>query len=525
MVNIDTEKDIERLRQAARLLALENTRLHDRLQQLVRQLADARGDQRGQLELELSRLREQIERQNRTLYGRSSERRTGSDPAKASPKKPPQPGHGPSPQPELPIVEVVEPLDPPDCTCPQCGGQLAPMDGQFEEADEVDVVERSFRIVRRKRQKYTCRCGGCVETSPLAPRVVPGGRYSNAFAVAVAIAKYADHLPLARQVAQMRRLGLKVTSQTLWDQLWALYGVLAPSYEAVQDYVLSELVIGADETTWPLMEEGKTTKCWAWAICRQDAVFYTIQMTRSEAGAAAVLRDFSGTVIADGYSAYTALRKTRKDAYEQPRLPLSGPTDAAATGPPPPFRIANCWAHARRRFVDCETNAPQVREVIDLLRDLYAVEADVREAGDDDLLGRLARARAERSAPLVDRIFAWARAQVVRPTSGLGTAISYLVDHEAGLRVFLADARVDIDNNRTERGMRGPAVGRRNHYGSKTERGTQVAALFYTLIESAKLAGVDPAIYLAEATRRALENPGTVTLPHELRAEPHAASA
>lgn len=524
MVNIDTEKDIERLRQVARLLSLENARLHERLQQLVAQLADARGEERGQLELELGRLREQLERQNRTLYGRSSERRTEPDQTKKSKKEqPPQPGHGPTPQPELPIVEVVEPLDPPDCTCPQCGGQLAPMDGQFEEADEVDVVERSFRIVRRKRQKYTCRCGACVETPLLAPRVVPGGRYSNAFAVAVAIAKYADHLPLARQVGQMRRLGLKVTSQALWDQLWALYGVLAPSYEAVQDYVLSVAVIGADETTWPLMEKGKTTKCWAWAVCRTDAVFYLIQPTRSEAGAAAVLRDFSGTVIADGYSAYTALRETRARAYEQPGLPLPEGADAV-TRPPPPFRIANCWAHARRRFVDCEPNAPQVKEVLDLIRDLYAVEAEVREAGDDDLLGRLAHARATRSTPLVVRIFAWARAQVARPTSGLATAIHYLVGHEAGLRVFLSDARVDIDNNRTERGMRGPAVGRRNHYGSKTERGTQVAALFYTLIESAKLAGLDPAAYLLEATLRALANPGTVTLPRDLLAERHAAS-
>ena len=158
-----------------------------------------------------------------------------------------------------------------------------------------------------------------------------------------------------------------------------------------------------------------------------------------------------------------------------------------------------------------------------MLRDLYAVEAEVREAGEDDLLERLARARAARSAPLVDRIFAWARAQVARPKSGLATAITYLVDHEAGLKVFLSDARVDIDNNRTERGMRGPAVGRRNHYGSKTERGTQVAALFYTLTESAKLAGVDPAVYLAEATRRALDNPGTVTLPRDLLAEHHTA--
>ena len=78
------------------------------------------------------------------------------------------------------------------------------------------------------------------------------------------------------------------------------------------------------------------------------------------------------------------------------------------------------------------------------------------------------------------------------------------------------DARIPIDTNLVERGMRPVAVGRKNHYGSKSERGTRVAALFYTLIESAKLAGVEPGDFLAEATRRAINNPGTVTLPRDL---------
>jgi transposase len=421
MVNIDTEKDIERLRQVARLLAVENQRLHERLQQLVSQLAEARGEERGQLELELTRLREQIERQNRALYGRSSERQAQSPEDKKADELPkPRRGHGPKAQPALPIVEVVELLDAPDCTCPQCGGQLAPMEGQFEQADEVDVVERSFRIVRRKRQKYTCRCGACVETAPAPPRVVPGGRYSNAVAVAIAIAKYADHIPLARQVTQMRRLGLAVSSQVLWDQLWALYGVLAPSYQAVQDYVLSHLVIGADETTWPLMEKDKTITCWAWAVCCPDAVFYLIQHARSEEAAAAILRDFSGTVVADGYSAYTALRKTRAKDYEQGRLALTA--DAGAV--PPPFRIANCWAHARRRFVDCQANAPQVSQILDLMRELYAVESEPRHGPEPERLAALARDRKQRSEPLVDQIFAWARSQVARPSSALAGAIT-----------------------------------------------------------------------------------------------------
>jgi transposase len=85
-----------------------------------------------------------------------------------------------------------------------------------------------------------------------------------------------------------------------------------------------------------------------------------------------------------------------------------------------------------------------------------------------------------------------------------------------GLTRFREDARIPVDNNATERGLRGMVVGRKNHYGSRSQRGTEVAALFYSLIESAKLCGVEPKAYLLQATHAALEIPGTVTLPHTL---------
>ncbi len=82
---------------------------------------------------------------------------------------------------------------------------------------------------------------------------------------------------------------------------------------------------------------------------------------------------------------------------------------------------------------------------------------------------------------------------------------------------FLADPKIPLDTNGVERALRGVVVGRKNHYGSRSERGTRVAALFYSLIESAKLAGVEPRAYLAEAARRAIRNSGTVTLARDLK--------
>jgi transposase len=129
---------------------------------------------------------------------------------------------GPTEQTSLPHIEQVFELDEADKTCPSCGGELRAMAGQFETSEMIDVVEVSYRVVQIKHQKYTRKCGGCIETAPGPERATPGGRYSLDFAIKIALDKYLDHIPLARQERILRRHGLKVTTQTLWDQLHAL---------------------------------------------------------------------------------------------------------------------------------------------------------------------------------------------------------------------------------------------------------------------------------------------------------------
>ncbi|MGA7615161.1 MAG: transposase, partial [Thermoanaerobaculia bacterium] len=102
------------------------------------------------------------------------------------------------------------------------------------------------------------------------------------------------------------------------------------------------------------------------------------------------------------------------------------------------------------------------------------------------------------------------------PQSGLGKAIAYTRGMWEGLTRFIDDPRIPLDNNATERALRGLVVGRMNHYGSISRRGTEVAALYYTLIETAKLHGVEPKAYLRYALTKAIANPGIVVLPSEL---------
>ena len=507
-ISIDQETDIEKLRQVARLQEIEIGRLHKRLAVLARELDRLKGTDRETLQQELALIREQLDRRVKELYGSSSEKRSRRTGNKGDGKaSKPRTGHGPTRQPELPIVEMVHELDVPDKVCPQCGGALGEFKDQFEESEEIDVVQRSYRIVKHKRKKYVCRCGACVETAPGIPKLIEGGRYSPGFAVNVAICKYADHLPLARQQAIMAREGLVVTRRTLWDQIEALAGVLQPSYDALFARVKDSPIVGADETKWPLLmpnARGACKKWWAWSVSSPEGIVYRILDNRATSAAKKVLGDYGGLVVADGYATYGALRK------EQLKESCYGPV----------FDLAFCWAHVRRNFIKCEDKDPRAKEAIERIGRLYAVERRVaeecRDFPEEKYLERLGRARDEESRAIVKDLGRWMAEQKALPGSGFGRALKYADNLWDGLNRFLDDAHIPLDNNRTERGMRSLAVGRKNHYGSKSKRGTQVAALFYSLIESAKHLGVDPQKYLLEATLRALANPKTVTLPQDL---------
>ena len=119
---------------------------------------------------------------------------------------------------------------------------------------------------------------------------------------------------------------------------------------------------------------------------------------------------------------------------------------------------------------------------------------------------------------IVREIQTWALSQRALPESSLGKAIGYLLGLWTGLTRFLDNPRIPLNNNLTQRGLRGVVLGRKNHYGSRSRRGTEVAALFYSLIESAKLCGVEPKRYLVMATRAALADRTAVTLPCDLLA-------
>jgi transposase len=506
VVTVEHEQRPEVLRQVATLLVQENDRLVREVSRLRAENARLRGETPGGVQQELEILKELLDRREQELFGRSSEKRPLTTPESTpteTPARPPRRGHGPTPQPRLPHLETRVELPAAERGCPACGGQLAAMAGQTEDSEEITVVERQYVLRTIQRQKYRCRCNGAVVTAPAPsePKLIPGGRYSADFASHVAVAKYADHLPLDRQVQMMARAGLDVTSSVLWDQIEALARVLAPCHDSLYQRVRTAEVIGCDESRWRLLQGGAPS-WWVWCVQSEDAIYYRVMPGRSKERAGELLDAYSGWVVTDGCPVYSS----------------------SARGAP--WRWAACWAHVRRKFVEAQAHAPaEATFAIDRIRELYAIEATVPSLPWDaspeqraEAWAARRRLRGECSRPILARLRDWGYEVTpqVLEGSGIGHAVAYMLKLWPELTRFVDEPRLPLDNNATERALRSPVVGRKNHYGSKSVRGTEVAALFYSLIESAELVGVNPEAYLREATRSALASPGTVTLPIDL---------
>jgi transposase len=225
-----------------------------------------------------------------------------------------------------------------------------------------------------------------------------------------------------------------------------------------------------------LLGSTEATKWHAWGIASENAIAYRVLPSRSVEAAEKVLGSYRGIAVVDGYGAYRSLQSSR-----------AGPT----------FVLAHCWSHVQRKYVEAEPHHPKATEMIEKIGALYEIERRASEAPAEERVAVRAELRRTESKPIVDDIYRWVTSEQALPRSLLGKALGYTRQLWPGLVRFVDDARIPLDTN-------------------QLERGTQVAALFYGLFETAKLVGVDPAAYLAEATRRAIANPGTVTLPSDL---------
>ncbi len=496
MLDARSETRVEILQQACGLLQDEVGRLVTRLRDLTLRNAHLEGRVLTQAELDI------LETPGSKALQAAAEPITPEAKPKAAKK--PQKGHGPRPQPRLPRQEQLYELPQDEQTCQVCQGELEEM-GLTEDSEEITLVERTYSLVLHRRKKYRCRCNANVVTAHGPAKLIPGGRYSADFGVSVAVDKYVDQIPLQRQVTRMARSGLTVTAATLSDQIIALSKILEPTYDALFTRLLEGPVLHVDETGWLLAPNGvkigrkrhrkRRYTATVWGLCSEQFAYYALLDSKSTEAGRSLLETYSGALVADGYQVYEILAKP--DEEDQP----------------PRFTLVNCWAHCLRKFRDLED--ARCQPVLQWIRELYEIDREVEGPfpGGPEEWEKRRQIRQEKSRPILKQIRAWAFQQGGLRQSGFGKAIQYMMKRWDRLTHFVADGRIPLDNNRVERALRGPVIGRKTHFCSRSERGAKTAAVLYSLVETARLNGIDPAQYLLDVAKAAIQKPGTVTLP------------
>ena len=402
----------------------------------------------------------------------------------------------------MPREEIVHDLADEEKSCGHCGSDLSQIG--VEEREQLETVSVHFVVKKHKRLKYACKC--CGETVAMAkspPQAIEKSSAGSNLLAQVLVDKYGDHLPLYRQEQRFTRHGIHINRSTLWGWINLSSLSLAPLKEAmIQDLLIVGHVF-ADETTMPTLREqtienrgkkAKTNYMWTYnGLSKEDQkpiVIYDFTQGRDGEYPEEFLKAFSGYVQVDAYAGYNGL--FTGDEQHPPRCTCVG-----------------CWAHVRRKFYDARKANPKSigKQVLRMIAKLYKVEEACKKEG--LTLAQIKARRQKESQPVLEEIHAWLveyQPQVV-PKSLLGQAISYALSNWKALNVYIKDGRLEIDNNRSERCIKGVVLGRKNYLFMGSVRGGKAAAIIYSLIETCKQNDVDPVAYLADVLARIPTHP------------------
>ena len=421
------------------------------------------------LEVQLERLRATGAVLSRALYGRKSEQqdKPGSEHKRGQQRG--APGHGRTQRPGL-DERTEEHNPPPDaCVCGRCGQPYAP--NGAEESTLVEIEVKAYkRVIRRPRWRRTCECASSpMEVSaPPVPRLFPRTLYGTSFWARFLFEHCACFRPVHRVAAWMSAQGLTVSPGTLAE------AILAHQNKAALRH--------ADETSWRVQElrgEDRSSRAWLWVSVSNDAVSFHIDPSRSAEAAQKLFGDalLDTVIVCDRYSAYKRLARLREGKVT----------------------LAFCWSHMRRDFVECA--AGQVRLTdwcqgwIERIASIYRLN-EARLAHYDPVIKRQTPAFDAAQGALkaaLDGLFAEAARELVGlpDPARQGRALRSLLNHREGLSVFVDRPQVPLDNNRAERLLRGPAIGRRLSFGSDSEDGARFTAIMYSVVGTLSMNGID----------------------------------
>lgn len=356
-----------------------------------------------------------------------------------------------------------------------------------------DAISRCYRFVPAKVEVeehhvgvYSSKTDDRMVKAPHPKKLLSGSLVSPSLAAAVLNGKYVNAVPLYRLEKEFERYGLAITRQNMANWVIRLgESCFGPLYDYLHTLLYRYPVIQADETPVLVNKDGRPagSKSWMWVYrsgClyqKEQVILYEYQKTRNASHPRKFLKDYNGICVTDGYQVYHTLEKEKED-----------------------LKIAGCWVHCRRKFEEALEVIPKElrkQSVLDLL--MNQIRAIYREEG--KLSGFSADERVEKRQlvvkPLVDAFFAYVKQNSGRvPKSGKAReAFTYALNQEPYLRVFLENGNVPMDNNASERAIRGFCIGKKNWEMIDTVHGASASAIIYSISETAKANGLKPYEY------------------------------
>ena len=363
--------------------------------------------------------------------------------------------------------------------------------------DVTEVLEKipaRLRVVRHVRPRYACRACEVVLQAPAPDLPVEKGRPGPGLLAHVLVSKYCDGLPLYRLSGILAREGVEIERQTLADWVGRAAWWLRPLAEAIGAYAMAQGVIWTDDTPVAVLAPGRgktrQARFWVyafdprpWGGTGPPAALYRYSPDRKGERPRRHLDGFAGWLHADAYAGYDALTREKGGKARQ-------------------VTHVACLAHARRKLFEVfeATKSPIAEEALRRIRALYAIEAEINGQPPE----RRRAVRQARSKPLLEELHTWMETQRRRLSgkSTLGKALQYALSRWDALARHVEDGRLSIDNNLSERLLRGIAVTRKNFLFLGSDAGGERAAIIYTIAETAKLNGLDPEAYIATVLDR-----------------------
>lgn len=402
------------------------------------------------------------------------------------------PGRVPLPS-HLPVEEVI--IEPTENTEGlKCIGR--------EITDELELVPQKLFIKRYIRPKYEKTGGEGILIADLPSRPIEKCIAGSGLLAQILIDKFADHLPIYRQIKRLEREGVTLSSSTIdsWQNLTS--NLLEPLYDCLKHHVLNQGYLQVDETPLKVLDKDKKGKShhgfhWVYHAPMQHAVFFDYQKGRGREGPKELLKNFKGYLQTDGYNVYDWFGKQKG------------------------ITLVGCMAHARRYFDKAKDyDKSGAEHVLSEIQKLYAIE---RKAREENLLPEQRhQLRLGEALPILNALGKWiaGRAKTEIPKSPLGRAIHYAIERWDNLLAYLHDGHLEIDNNLVENAIRPNALGRKNYLFAGSHEGAKRIAMFYSFFGSCQKNHIDPYKWLKHVLENLPDYPANrmkELLPHFIK--------